>query len=492
MGRCLGGLLVRTVSEVAGPYDVVFVGSGFASTFFLYRYLRYLPASARVLVLERGKLHTHADQLEMGRTSHIHPNDTWINTGREPDKVWNFTIGFGGGSNCWWGNSVRQHPSDFKIKSTYGVGTDWPLTYDDLENYYTEAEEIMHVSGPREEMLWPRSRPFPLPPHTLPHADRILKEADPAHHFAATTARPSRDTGSRPKCCANGVCHLCPIDSKFTILNSFMDAYDDPRVDVLLEAEARAVDIEAGIATGVVYRHEGKDKSVKTDLVVLGANALFNPSILQRSGLDHQLLGRNLYDNYAVFGEAFMDGIDHFQGSTVVCGMNYSKYDGAFRANHPSVLFETWNVGTLRPDHGKWRQVLPFLLKIEDLPQEKNYVRLASVDDDLPEISYNAYSAYALTAANRAEEIVAEILAPLPIESIKRFPYGSAGSHIHGTTMMGTDPATSVVDAAQVHHQVRNLVVGGSGGFPSGCQSNPTLTICAVAMRSADKLGASA
>ncbi len=482
---------MRVVEEAAGSYDVVFIGSGFGSTFFLHRYLDHAAPNARFLVLERGKLHTHADQVEMGRTSEIHPNDAWIDKGREKNKTWNFTIGFGGGSNCWWGNSVRQHPSDFKLKSTYGVGTDWPIDYDDIESYYGIAEEVMQVSGPREPMLWHRSTPFPLPPHTLPLPDRLLKEAYPDHHFAATTARPSRDTTTRPKCCANGVCHLCPIDSKFTILNSFMAPYEDPRVEVLLTAEARAIDVEAGTATGVAYRRGGKDLSVSADLVVLGANAIFNPTILQRSGLDHPMLGRNLYDNFAVFGEAYLDGVDHFQGSTIVCGMNYSKYDGAFRSEFPSVLFETWNAGPLRKEFGKWRQVLPFLMKIEDLPQEQNRVVLANLDDDLPEIRYNAYSSYALKGVQQAEQLIAEILAPLPVESITRFPQGSAGSHIHGTTLMGKDPDTSILDPDQIHHQVRNLVVVGSGGFPSGCQSNPTLTICAVAMKAADKLGAS-
>ncbi len=482
---------MRVIEKAAESYEVVIVGSGFASTFFLYRYLKHAAPNARVLVLERGKFHTHAEQIEMGQTSEIHPGDAWTNKGRERNKTWNFTIAFGGGSNCWWGNAVRQHPNDLKIKSKYGVGIDWPIDYDEIEPYYSEAEDVMQVSGPREDMLWSRSRPFPLPPHTLPLADRLLKKAYPEHHFAATTARPSRDTATRPKCCSNGVCHLCPIDAKFSILNSFMGPYEDPRVEVLLTAEARAVDVEAGNAKGVVYRRDGKERTVSADLVVVGANALFNPVILQRSGLDHPLLGKNLYDNFAVFGEAFLDGVDHFQGSTVVCGMNYSKYDGDFRREHPSVLLETWNVGALRKDYGKWRQVMPFLLKIEDLPQEQNRVVLANLDDDLPEVIYNEYSPYALKAANRAEQIVGEILAPLPVESVNRFPLGSAGSHIHGTTMMGTDPASSIIDENQIHHQVRNLVVVGSGGFPSGCQSNPTLTICAVAMKAADKIGAS-
>lgn len=485
---------MRVVEKADKSYDAVVIGSGFASTFFLYRYLKHASPNARLLVLERGKWHTHADQVEMGQSSEIDPGQTWVDKGRKQNLWWKFSIGFGGGSNCWWGNAVRFHPSDFKLRSKYGVGLDWPLDYDDIEEYYCEAEEVMQVSGPREPMLWPRSRPFPLPPHTLPLPDRLLKEAYPEHHFAAATARPSRDTATRPKCCSNGMCHLCPIDSKFSILNSFMEPYEDSRVDVLLKAEARAVDVQGGNATGVSYRRDGRDFIVSADLVVVGANALFNPTILQRSGLDHPMLGRRLHGSYSDYGEVLLDGVDNFQGSSVICGMNYAKYDGDFRRNHSSVLLETWNRGALRSEFGKWRQVMPFTIKLEDLPQDQSQVRLAKLDDDLPNVTYNDYSAYTLRTEDRALQFVEEILAPLPVETIRWLPSPDTigGPHIYGTTMMGVDPATSILDADQIHHQVRNLVVVGSGSFPAGSQSNPTLTICAVAMKAADKIGASA
>ena len=485
---------MRVVEKAEKSYDVVIVGSGFASTFFLHRYLKHAAPNARILVLERGKWHSHADQIEMGQSSDIRAEDTWVDKGQKQNLRWKFTIGFGGGSNCWWGNAVRLHPSDFKLKSRYGVGIDWPIDYDDIESYYCDAEELMQVSGPRERMLWPRSKPFPLPPHTLPQVDRALKEAYPEHHFAAATARPSRDTATRPKCCSNGTCHLCPIDSKFSILNSLMGPYEDPRVEVLLTAEARAVDVQGGKAIGVVYRRDGREHTVTADLVVLGANALFNPTILQRSGLDHPLLGRRLHGSYSEYGEVFLDGIDNFQGSSVICGMNYAKYDGDFRREHPSVLIETWNRGALRKEFGKWRQVMPFTLKLEDLPQDESHLKLANLDDDLPEVIYNEISPYTARAVDRAEQIVGEILAPLPVEELRWLPSPDTigGPHIYGTTMMGSDPATSILDADQIHHQVRNLVVVGSGSFPAGSQSNPTLTICAVAMKAADKLGASA
>lgn len=490
MGRAvtLGIESMRLVEMAAEAYDVVLIGTGFGTTFFLHRYLKHAAPTARILVLERGKLNTHADQIDMGAASDIQAMET-INHRAPAHRAWNFTVGFGGGSNCWWGNAVRQHPSDFKLKSTYGVGRDWPIDYDDIEPYYCDAEEIMQISGPSEKMPYYRSRPFPLPPHILPLPDQIMKKAQPDHHFVISTARPSRDTATRPKCCVNGVCHLCPIDSKFTVLNSFTSPYEDPRVDLLLSAEARLVDIQGGIAKGVDYRHADQDKSVKADLVILAANAIFNPVVLQRSGLDHPQLGRNLHDQYAFFGEVFLDGVDHFQGSTLVNGLNYSRYDGDFRRAEASVLLETWNVGGLRSEAGRWRQVIPINLKIEDLPQEKNRVALNNLEDDVPDVIWDGYSPYALKTLARVEEIVRDMLAPLPVESVRKSPAESAGTHIHGTTIMGRNPEDSILDGDQIHHQVRNLVVLGSSAFPSGNQSNPTLTICAIAMKTADKLG---
>ncbi len=484
---------MRIVEKAQPSYDAVIVGSGFASTFFLHQHLKHAAPNARVLVLERGKLYTHADQIEMGANSEIAAQDTWVDRGIKQNLRWKFTVAFGGGSNCWWGNAPRLHPSDFKFKSKYGLGLDWPFDYDDIEAYYCEVEELMQVSGPREPMMWPRSKPFPQPPHTLSMVDQKLKEAYPEHHFAAATARPSRDTATRPKCCSNGMCHLCPIDSKFTILNSFMAPYEDPRVDVVLSAEARAIDVQGGNATGVMYRQDGRDQTVSADLVILGANALFNPIILQRSGLTHPMLGRRLHGSYSEYGEVFLDGVDNFQGSSVICGMNYAQYDGDFRRHQPSVLIETWNRGALRKEFGKWRQVMPFTLKLEDVPHDESYVRLANLDDDLPEVVYDDISQYTSDAVDRAEEIVGKILSPLPVEELRWLPSPDTigGPHIYGTTMMGDDPATSILDADQIHHQVRNLVVVGSGSFPAGSQSNPTLTICAVAMKAADKIGAS-
>src|SRR5262245_33624127 len=138
----------------------------------------------------------------------------------ETEKDWIFSLTFGGNSNCWWACTPRLMPEDFKLQSLYGVGEDWPITYDDLESYYCDAEEIMSISGPADGSPYPRSRPYPQPAHRLSDPDRLFKQHFPDLFFNQPTARPSRDVASgRPRCCGNGVCALCPINSKFTILN---------------------------------------------------------------------------------------------------------------------------------------------------------------------------------------------------------------------------------------------------------------------------------
>ena len=105
-------------------------------------------------------------------------NSEFVNRS-EPNKYWTFFSGFGGSSNCWWAATSRLMPEDFKLKSMYGVGANWPLDYDELEPFYCDAEEIMQVSGDSNELPYPRSRPYPQPPHRESQPDKVLKAAFP-------------------------------------------------------------------------------------------------------------------------------------------------------------------------------------------------------------------------------------------------------------------------------------------------------------------------
>ncbi|RWE71949.1 MAG: GMC family oxidoreductase, partial [Mesorhizobium sp.] len=92
--------------------------------------------------------------------------------------------------NCWFAQTPRFHPKDFRLKSLYGIGLDWPLSYDDLEPFYCTAEAIMSISGdPDMAAVMPRSGPFPQPPHRMSAPDRRMKAAQPGQHFVMPTAR---------------------------------------------------------------------------------------------------------------------------------------------------------------------------------------------------------------------------------------------------------------------------------------------------------------
>lgn len=492
--------------QPARSYDLAVVGTGFASSFFLLGLLKKLPATARVLVLERGGWIDHAKRVEAAKAADTSSGDEsagrvqddaantqsqrYYQQSGNPEKVWRFTLGFGGGSNCWWSNVPRFLPADFETKSRFGVGQDWPIGYDDLAPYYDEVEVAMSLAGPAGPWPFPRSTNYPQPQHRFNDAERLLKAAYPESFFAVPTARARVATPGRNVCCANGVCHFCPVDAKFRIQNGLMSVYRDPRVEVVLGAEVVGVEAAAGSARGLRYMHGGAERTVSADIVALGANALFNPVILQRSGIDHSLLGKGLHEQVGQMADVFLDGVNGFNGSTSVTGHSYLLYkDDERRRQMAACLVETWNIGRLRTEHGKWQQVLPVRMVFEDLPDQENHVTFDPSAPARPQMHYTSHSSYTQKAIARAEDDLARIMAPLPVERIEFRPaLEESEAHIIGTTPMGRDPATSIVDADSRHHQLRNLLVLGSGTFPQGGPSNPTLTLSALALRAGDRL----
>lgn len=464
-------------------YDLICAGTGFASSFFLHRWLERRKKPARVLVLEAGKRLTHAEQV---RGAPRYDPDSFVNL--TPEKPWIFTRALGGGSNCWWACTPRMLPADFEMRTRYGVGTDWPVSYEDLEPYYCDAEEILGVAGPSEATPFVRSRPYPLPPHRFSDSDTMFKEAHPEQFFHMPSARPTRATGARPRCCNNGVCWLCPIDSKFTVLNGLPSLYDHEGVTILTAAAVQSVELEAGRATGVRYLHQGKEKAARADLVQLGANALFNAHILLRSGFDHPKLGRGVCEQSSRGFNLDLVGVENFGGSTSVTGHGYMLYDGPHRKRHAGALLETWNSPRLRMEPGRWRQRMHIKLIYEEMPREESTITVDPGDPSRPRVKFAGYSEYNRRGQASAEVGLRKVLQGMPVERVLVERPAATESHVIGGTVMGSDPATSIVDRDLVHHRVRNLVVLGCGSFPTAPPANPTLTLCALSLRAADRL----
>jgi len=322
-------------------YQLVLVGTGFASTFFLVEYLRRAEPGARILVLERGRRIPYARKVATGHSSDVAFDGLILN--RTPQKPWVQAIGFGG-STCWTGTTPRPHPSDFESRTRYGVGDDWPIGYDDLEPFLGEAEDLMGIAG-SSEGPFPRSRPYPAPAHLLNAFDRALAEKYPGQHLPMPSARSSGAVTGRPTCCTTNQCSTCPIGAKFQIDLHLPHVYEDPRVTLRLESNAQRLDIQGGRVVGAHYEEPGGARYVRCDLAAVGAHAIFTPHILLRSGLSDYALGRYLSESFSQTVQVDLAGLDSLDGSQALSGLGVMFHDGEHRG---SARLATSRAGTRR------------------------------------------------------------------------------------------------------------------------------------------------
>ncbi len=478
-------MIVTELSPADRQYPVVVIGTGFGSLFFVHRLLQLRP-DTKVLMLERGAVRSWEKQVEEGRNSAIPSDDTFVRTGSR--KRWHFTIGYGGGTNCWSGNTPRMHPNDFRLKTLYGRGQDWPISYDELEPYYSMAEEIMDISGPDDlKAIGFRSRPYPQPPHKLTSACRLMKQAQPNMHFAMPSARARVANKQRPRCCASLHCTLCPVGAKFTAFNGFTHVTEHPNVKILPEAEVLEIERSGSNVSGVRFRNAGREQRVGCDLCILGANAIYSPAILLRSGFEHPLLGRGLNEQLGYGSEVFLRGLDNLNGSSLTSGINYSLYDGDFRSKHGAAMLKLNNnfPNGLRPEFGRWSQLIWLTVAIEQELLDENRVLIDK--DGSVRVHFERQSPYAELAVKHSQAQLPKILAPLPVEQIKFRQVRMTEGHLQGTMRMGSSSADSVVDASQVCHDVRNLIVVGTSVMPTCPAAEPSLTAAALSLRAAER-----
>ena len=249
----------------------------------------------------------------------------------------------------------------------------------------------------------------------------------------------------------------------------------------------KQVEHAAGRASGVVFRHGMSEKRARGEQIALGANALFNPHILLRSGLAHPRLGAGLHEQVSLSVTVDLGGVDNFQGSTSLTGHGYMLYDGPHRARHAACLMETSNQPKLRMERGRWRHRLAMKFLFEDLPRETNRVTAEGPHSDLPTVRWQGHSDYAQRGMDVLERTLEDVLAPLPVERVVSRVAQPTEGHILGTTVMGNDPGASIVDRNLVHHRLRNLLVLGGSTFPTSSPANPTLTIAALSLWAASR-----
>ena len=487
-------IVLAYLAQMKEKYDLILAGTSFASSFFLKKYLEKAPQSARVLVLERGQILPHSRRLSLAReqasglnsfiSSLSNLNPTFDNT--ESSKPWIFDPNFGGSSNCWTGCTPRFMPNDFQLRSVYGVGTDWPITYEQLESYYCEAEDLMQISGP-EVTPYPMSRPYPLPAHSLSTTDRIIQEHYGPLYISQPTARASKGTGNRGACCTTSICHLCPVNAKFTIENGFSPLFSDPRVNVEFGAQVFAVDTANDKVNGVLYVQDKQEKSVQGEVVALGTNALFNGHILLNSGDQNPFSGKGLSEQVGLYGYIYLDGLENVGGSSTITANGFMLYDGPHRKKQAACIAENHNDPFIRNEKGRWRQMLKMKFVFEDLPQEENQVALSQTNPLIPRAQYNTHSDYTQNGINFLQNNIEKLFSFLPVEKIELDEFiKPTEAHILGTARMSKSAKEGVVDSQLRHHQYRNLFVLGGSSFPAISPANPSLTISALSLRAAD------
>ena len=470
-------------------YDLIVVGTGFASSFFLKKYLSKASPAAKVLVLERGFLYPHAERLKEKRRekttyASLNPLASEAIINENSSKEWHFTIGFGGGSNCWYGCTPRFLPSDFKMKTLYGVADDWPLQYEDLDPYYNEVEQLMSISGP-SGTPFPKNVPYPQPPHLFTEVDKKLHDTYGSLYINQPTARSRVPVPGRGVCCASAVCSVCPANAKFTIENSNLNVYEDPRVELVYGAMVYGLELVQDTARKVNFLKDGKEHQVGAEAIALGANPFFNVPILLNSGDKNPFTGKGVGEQLGMQAIVYLEDMQSLGGSTWVNANGYMLYDGEHRKDYAACLIESNNSAYFRPESGKWRNMASYRMIFEDLPDPENYIAVGP-DGHKPVIKYKGPSEYALKGVEAMKKKLPEILSCLPVEKIIYQDSFASEAHICGATKMSKTAAEGVVDKNLIHHQYRNLFVLGSGSFTTFTPANPTLTLSALSMYAAD------
>lgn len=490
--------------------DLAVVGSGVSG---LFACEAALKAGLRVVMLERGALKTHAEQLASGSQSSDVPgaqpnNETAPGT---PEYPWNYVYGVGGSSLHWDGATPRFSPEDMSMRSAFGVMMDWPLSYEELLPFYRRAELALGVAGSPDAGRSVGDGRL-LPPHPFSPMDELV--ADPLDPYRPLPqARPTRPVGDRPACCGSARCNLCPVDSRFSALNGLQSVLDHPGLELLTQTAAARLNRSRNgrrVRSLDAVAVDGDALEINASAYVLAAGGFENPAVLLRSGLERPAVGRYLFDHaHRTLNVRVREDVGPGQGGSLSTGASAALLSGGFRSRRSAAYVIPFNPGIplaptissalvagrsgagLRTEAiDRWRHTLPLDVLLEDVPQSARRVSLGSGTDafglPLVETTYPGPTEY---EGEGWAATVAELerrLRPLGVQGVEELP-GPMGSHILGTCRMGS-AETGVVDGDLRHLDLENLFVAGGSAMPTYSPVHPTLTICALAIRLGEAL----
>lgn len=444
------------------------------------------------------------------------------------------------------------HVPGFGDDAGSAMFADWPFSYDDLEPYYAEMEDVHGVQGAADDpFASPRSRPYPMPPGVPMYANLVL--ADGARRtmlegraltpHVAPTAINSRPRDDRPPCNDCGPCSGfgCPSNAKGSppvttlrraLLSGNCQLRFSARVTRLLDAGRQV--------TGVEYLDaDGALRTATAGVYLLAASAiesarlcLFSDDLGNSSGLVGRNLMFHLYTNVNGFwprrlhgqrGRTCTHSFADFRGLEPggalprvfreggapqvvlggVCdigvsqGLVLTNEGDVYTRQLPRGFGQRFGLGlknALR-DGALGQHLLGLAMVGEDAPQPGNRVDLDPAVRDvfgLPvaRVTYRSHE-YERAARRFYAPYMRQVLEQTGLTNVFVQPCDAAfgdpplSRHLMGTLRMGPDAATSVLNANGRFHDLENLFACDGSVFPTSSGFNPTMTIIAVAARTA-------
>jgi len=521
-------VIMATLEKV----DVVIVGAGASGSVFAAVLAR---AGKRVVLLEQGPNWEMRDLVSSeiwGRRLKPTGSPFQLEGRNAVGFAYNSGWGVGGATLHYFANFPRLLPTDFRMKSEFGRGLDWPITYDDLAPYYDRVARDVGVSGDAEaERRWrPVKEPYPMPPlRTFRHGEIWVKgfEALGMHTVPAPVAINSVAYKGRPACIYDGWCHVgCPTG-----------ALANPQVTYLAEALGKGAVVrphstvtrvltnaKGERVSGVEYFDQKKERQVQeASVVVLAAFSAQNPRILLNSATDRHpqglanasgLVGRYLmtHTGAAVWG-IFDEHVENYMGITGAQRMSYDRYPKTSRKGAFGSTF--WVLGpALKPNDlggianargdlfgleldAFMKRAARGLAKIqafgEELPNPENRLELSTDKDEFGFPLARIFHTYDQDALGVWSGSLDEGMQIAKAAGAKEaWPARAAVPTIHlcGGTIMGTSAGNSVVNSYGQTHELANLYIGGPGIYPTEGASNPTYALNALSLRGAEQLAA--
>ncbi|MDH3947816.1 MAG: GMC family oxidoreductase [Gammaproteobacteria bacterium] len=550
-------------------YDVCIIGSGAGGSPVA---LTLAQAGYSVLVLEKGPWFNEQDfskdELACCRRSTYTPPLTqeqhvieeatdegdWVAT-PTVESGWDFWNGncVGGSSNFMSGFFYRLKPVDFRLRSEFGAiaganVVDWPISYAELEPYYTKVEQLAGISGrivkhPQQE---PRSTPdFPYPPL----AENIISSwIDSACHKLGYHALPtprailSQPAMARNSCSYSIYCgsYGCSTGAKGSARTALLDhAVKTGRCHIQPHAKVyRLISNNKGKVTGVdYYDKQNKSQRINAKIFVVACQAVETSRLLLSSpgpyhphglGNNHQQVGRNLLFSAGGIGQGTFnyDNLTAQQvealkvrGPFVNRGLQdwYTIHDtklGHVKGGTIDFLFRHPNAiaranGQKWDDNGKLVWGKPLKRKLKAYFTEARYLQFEVFCDWLP--TDNCFVSLDNTVMDKWGSSVAKVRVGYHPHDLKVGRYltekaktvlGTMGARdiyasvsgnppqnlMAGGCRFGTDPVSSVLDPDCRMHDAENLFVTDGSFMPTGGSVPYTWTIYANAFRVADKI----